>query len=132
MQHFLTCYITPLKGCRTLVMDPTSLLKQSLVNRVPHFMMVHWYLLWSGREFQNLTKIWLHFWQHIIDVWHVPTLHYSFEGLLDLGHGPNKPTITIIGVSSASCHHGALVFTLVRVRISDSDKNLATFLTTHH
>ena len=43
-------------------MDPTSLLKQSLVNTVPHTIMVHWYLLWSGREVQDLvTKIWPNF-----------------------------------------------------------------------
>ena len=42
-------------------MDPTSLLQQSLVNTVPHTIMVHWYLLWSGREFQDLTKIWPNF-----------------------------------------------------------------------
>ena len=36
------------KGCQTLVMDPTSLLQQSLVNTVPHCKMVHWYLLLSG------------------------------------------------------------------------------------
>ena len=55
------------------------------------------------------------------------------EGLLDLGNEPNKPTATIIGEYSASLQDAALVFTLVRARISDSDKkNLATFLTTHH
>ena len=52
--------------------------------------------------------------------------------LSDLGNGPNKPTATIIGEFSASLQDAALVFTLVRARISDSDKNLATFLTTHH
>ena len=45
------------KGCQTLVMDPMGLLQQSLVNTVPHTMMVHWYLLGSGWEFQDLTKI---------------------------------------------------------------------------
>ena len=49
------------KGCQTLVMDPTSLLQQSLVNTVPHIMMVHWYLLGSGWEFQDLTKSWPNF-----------------------------------------------------------------------
>ena len=173
-------------------MDPTSLLQQSLVNTVPHTIMVHWYLLWSGREFQDLTKIWpnfltthhwcltcsqcvcslwrvvrpwswtqpaycnnhwwvqclipswctdiysgqgenfriwpksgLTFWPHIIDVWHVPSVYVACEGLSDLGHGPNQPTATIIGEYSASLHHGALIFTLVRVRISGSDQNLA-------
>ena len=42
-------------------MDPTSLLQQSLVNTVPHTMMVPWYLLGSGQEFQDLTKIWPNF-----------------------------------------------------------------------
>ena len=27
----------------------------------PHTIMVHWYLLWSGQEFQDLTKIWPNF-----------------------------------------------------------------------
>ena len=58
-------------------------------------------------------------------------MYVACKGLSDLGDGPNKPTATIIGEYSAPCHHGALVFTLVRVRFSDSDKNLATFLTTH-
>ena len=48
------------------------------------------------------------------------------EGLSDLGNGPNKPTATsIIGEYGASYDDGALVLTLVRVRISESDKNLA-------
>ena len=59
-------------------------------------------------------------------------MYAACEGLSDLGNGPNKPTATIIGEYSALRHHGALVFTLVRARISDSDKNLATFLATHH
>ena len=54
------------------------------------------------------------------------------RGLSDLGNGPNKPTAIIICEYSASLQDAALVFTLVRARISDSDKNLATFLTTHH
>ena len=173
-------------------MDPTSLLQQSLVSTVPHAIMVHWYLLWPGREFQDLTKIWpnfltthqwclacpqcvcslwrvvrpwswtqpaycnnhwwilcliarcctdiysgqgenfriwpksgLTFWPHISDVWHVPSVYGACEGLSDLGHGPNQPTATIIGEYRVSCHHGALIFTLVRARISGSDQNLA-------
>ena len=51
----------------------------------------------------------------------------------DLGNGPNKPTTAaIIGEYSASCHDGTLVFTLVRARISDCDKNLTRFLATHY
>ena len=42
----------------------------------------------------------------------------------DLVNGPNKPTATIIGEYSASLQDAALVFTLARARISDSDKNL--------
>src|SRR5210317_1662963 len=113
-------------------MDPTSLLQQSLVSTVPCVIMVHWYFLLSGREFQILIQIWLHFWRHIIDVWHLPSVYVTCKGLSDLGNGPNKPTATIIGEYSALCHHGALVFPLVRARISDSDTNLATFLATHH
>ena len=94
-------------------MDPTSLLQQSLVNAVPHCKMLHWYSLSSGREFQILTKIWLHFWQHIIDVWHLPSVYVACKGLSDLGNGPNKPTATIIGECSASLQDAALVFTLV-------------------
>ena len=120
------------KGCQTLVMDPTGLLQQSLVSTVPHVIMLPWYLLLSGREFQILTKIWLHFWRHIIDVWHLPSVYVACKGLSDLGNGPNKPTATIIGEYSASSHLEALVFTLDIARFSDSDKNLATFLTTHH
>ena len=101
-------------------MDPTSLLQQSLVNTVPHCKMLHWYSLLSGQEFQILTKIWLHFWQHIIDVWHLPSVYVACKGLSDLGNGPNKPTATIIGEYSASLQDAALVFTLVRARISDS------------
>ena len=52
-------------------------------------------------------------------------MYAAYEGLSDLGHGHNKPSATIIGEYSASCHHGALIFTLVRARISDSDQNLA-------
>ena len=94
--------------------------------------MEHWYSLLSGRKFQILTKIRLHHSRHIIDVWHLPSVYVACEGLSDLGNGPNKPTATIIAEFSASLQDGALVFTLVRARISDSDKNLATFLTTHH
>ena len=39
---FLVCMLL-VKGCLTLVMDPTSLLQQSLVNTVPHCKVVHWY-----------------------------------------------------------------------------------------
>ena len=59
-------------------------------------------------------------------------VYVACKGLSDLGNGPNKPTVTIICEFSASLQDAALVFTLVRARISDSDKNLATFLTTHH
>ena len=59
-------------------------------------------------------------------------MYVACEGLSDLGHGPKKSTATIIGEYSASLRDAALVFTLDIVRISDSDKNLATFLTTHH
>ena len=43
------------KGCQTLAMDPTSLLQQSLVNTVPHIVMVHtdiytWLFLVSGQS----------------------------------------------------------------------------------
>ena len=36
---FLVCMLA-VKGCQTLVMDPTSLLQQSLVNAVPHCKML--------------------------------------------------------------------------------------------
>ena len=99
---------------------PTSLLQQSFVSSVPHCKVLHWYSLLSGQEFQILTKIWLHFWQHImIDVWHLPSVYVACNGLSDLGNGPNKPTATIICECSASLQGAALVVTLVRVRISD-------------
>jgi len=133
MSDMFPCHIILVKGCQTLLMDPTSLLQQSLVNAVPHTIMVHWYLLWWGQVFQDLTYIWLvHFWWHIIDVWHVPMSYYTCEGLSDLAHGPNQPSATIIGEYSASYHHGALVFTLARASISGSDIYLTTFLMTHH
>ena len=56
----------------------------------------------------------------------------GFSDLLCNMDPTNKPTATIIGEYSASYHDGALIFTLVRVRISESDKNLATILATHH
>ena len=60
-------------------------------------------------------------------------MYVACKGLSDLGNGPNKPTATIIGEYSASLQDAALVFNVVRARISDpADKNLATFLTTHH
>ena len=59
-------------------------------------------------------------------------MYVACKGLSDLGNEPNKPTATIFGEYSTSLQDAALVFALVRVRISDSDKNLATFLTTHH
>ena len=70
--------------------------------------------------------------QHIIDVWHVPSVYVTCKGLSDLGNRPNQPTATIIGECSASYHHGALTFTLVRARSPGCVKNLATFLATHH
>ena len=79
-------------------MAPTSLLQQSLVNTVPHTIMVHWYLLWSLRELISRTyKSGLTFLPHIIDVWHVPSVYVACEGLSDLVHGQNKPTATTIG-----------------------------------
>ena len=36
---FLVCMLV-VKGCQTLLMDPTSLLQQSLMNSVTHIMMV--------------------------------------------------------------------------------------------
>ena len=59
-------------------------------------------------------------------------MYVACEGMSDLGNGPNKPTATIIGQYSASSHDGALILSLVRVRNSGSDKNLATSLATHH
>ena len=44
-------------------------------------------------------------------------LHYTCEGLSDLGNGPNKPPATIIGEYSASYHHGTLISTWFRRRI---------------
>ena len=130
-QHIIDVWHVPsipkqlVNGCQTLVIDPTRLLQQSLVNTVPHIVMVHWYLLGSGREFHDLTKIWPNFSQHIIDVWHVHFGYATCNGLSALGNGPNKPTATIIGEYSASYCDGALISTWFSARISRSDKNLA-------
>ena len=56
--------------------------------------------------------------------WHLPSVYVACKGLSDLGNGPNKPTATIIGEYSASLQDAALVFTLVRTRISDSDTKI--------
>ena len=68
----------------------------------------------------------------MIDVRHVPSVYVACKGLSDLGNVPNKePTATIIGEYSASYPDGALIFTLVRGEISQSDRNLDTILATH-
>ena len=87
--------------------------------------MLHWYSLLSGREFQILTKIRLHYSRHIIDEWHLPSVYVACEGLSDPGNGRNQPTATIIDEYSASYHDGALTSTWFRARISGSDQNLA-------
>ena len=79
----------------------------------------------QGKNFKIWPKPGLTFWPHITDVWQVPSVYVACEGLSDLGHGPNQPTATIIGGYSASLQDAALIFTLVRVRISGSDQNLA-------
>ena len=83
------------------------------------------YPLGVGQEFQDLTKIWPKVRRHISDVSHVASVYVACEGLSYLGNGPNQPTATIIGEYSDSYHHGALIFTLVRARISGSHQNLA-------
>ena len=50
-------------------------------------------------------------------------MYVACKELSDLGNGPNKPTAILIGECSASRQDAALVFTLVRASISDSDKN---------
>ena len=59
-------------------------------------------------------------------------MYVACKGLSDLGNGPNKPTVAIIGEYSASLQDAALVFTLVRARIQILTKNLATFSTKYH
>ena len=128
MSDMFTVATQLVKGCQTLVMDPTSLLHQSFVNTMPHTMMVHWHLLGSGWEFKEF-RIWpksgLTFWRYIIDVWHVHSSYTTCEGMSDLGDGPNKPSASIIGEYYAPYHDGALTSTWFRVRISGSDQNLA-------
>ena len=59
-------------------------------------------------------------------------MYVAYEGLSDLGNGPNKPTATIIlGEYSASLQDGALILSLVRAKNSGSDKNLATSFWQH-
>ena len=64
----------------------------------------------ARQEFQDLRQIWPAIRQHIIDVWQDPSVYVACEGLSDLGNGPNKPTATIIGECSTSCHDGALIY----------------------
>ena len=120
--------------CQTLVLDPTSLLQQSLANTVPHIMMVHWYLLDSGREFQDLTKIWPNFlaphhWcltcsQWVCSLWRAVRPWSWAQQAYWNNHW------WIQSLMPSGC---MLVFTLVRARISGSDQNLwPNFLTTHH
>ena len=92
--------------------------------------------IYSGQQgiiFQSLLKnLTIKLWQHITDVWHAPSVYVACRGLSDVGNGPNKPNTTTIGEYSASWHHGALIFTLVGARFSESAKNLTRFLETHH
>ena len=51
----LVCIMLLVKGCQeTVVMDPTSLLQQSLGNTVSHTMMVHTDI-YSGQQSANLS-----------------------------------------------------------------------------
>ena len=110
---FLVCMLL-VKGCQTLVMDPTSLLQQSLVNTVPHCKMLHWYWVLQGREILGSDKnLATSYWWHIIDVWHVPSVYVACKGLSDLSNGPNKPTATIIGEFSASLQDAALILSVL-------------------
>ena len=59
-------------------------------------------------------------------------MYVACEGISDLGNGPNKPTVTIIGEYNASLQHAELILSLVMARNSGFDKNLATTLTTTH
>ena len=125
------------KGCQTLVMGITSLLQQSLVNTVPHTIMVH-YDTYSGQganwSLSFRPKSCLTFWPHIIDVRHDPSVYIACEGLPELGHGHNQPTATIIGEYSASYHNGNHWYLLLwsgRELILQT-KILPNFLTTHH
>ena len=93
-------------------------------------------LLWLGREFQDLTKIWpekANF-PLLCDVWHVLSVYVACEGLSDRGHGPNKPTATIIGEYTASYHimvHWYLLW-LGREFQDPLTKIWPNFLITHH
>ena len=52
-------------------------------------------------------------------------MYVAFEGLSDLGNGPNQPSPTIIGEYSASYYDDVLISTLVVASIPGSDRNLA-------
>ena len=52
------------KGCQTLVMDPTSLLQQSLVNTVPHIVMVYYTLCGWRKKFRIWHKTGLAFYSN--------------------------------------------------------------------
>ena len=51
-------------------------------------------------------------------------MYVACKGLSDLDNGHNKPTATNFCEYSASLQDAALVFTLVRARISASDKKI--------
>ena len=80
-----------LKGGQTLVISPTSILQQSLVNTVPH---IPWWCsviyLVQGKNFKIWPKSGLTFWQHIVDVWCLTSsysMYVACRGLSVLGIG---------------------------------------------
>ena len=58
------------------------------------------YQLWSGQEFQNLTKKS----GLILDDISLVSVGVCSKSVVDLGNGPNKPNATIIGEYSPSYH----------------------------
>ena len=85
---FLVCMMI-VKGCQTLVMGPTRLLQQPLVEysaSLQHAALILSLVRVRNPGFDKNLATTL---THIIDVWHLPSVYDDCEGLSDLGNGPN-------------------------------------------
>ena len=84
MYGMFLVFMLLVKGCQTIGKGPNKTTATIIgEHSASYIMMVHWYLLFSGQEFQDLIKILLHFLQYIIDVWHVPSVYVACKGLSD-------------------------------------------------
>ena len=131
---FLVCMLV-VKGCQTLVMDPTSLLQQSLVwiqcliatcCTVIESCKGEKFRIWqkSSHNFDNTSLMSDIFLVCMLVVKGCQTLVMDPTSLLQQ---------SLVNTVRHYLHHAALILSLVRVRNSGFlDKNLATTLTTHH